>query len=93
MAVSRTSSNHFFVCYTAANANERLDITLNNVLDRIIGLDGLNEDDVLKILGSPVINLVLNTSQERQNMSTAPDYLIYPVNWCNVDTRFISKES
>ena len=93
MVVSRTSSNHFFLCWKAVNANKRLDITPNNVLHRITGLDGLNEDEFLKILGSPVINPVLNTSQERHHRSTAPDYLVYPVNWCNVDTRFISKES
>jgi hypothetical protein len=89
-AGSRTSSNHFF-CWKAVNANKRLDITPNNVLHRITGLDGLNEDEFLKILGSPVINPVLNTSQERHHRSTAPGYLVYPVNWCNVDTRFISK--
>lgn len=74
------------------NANGKLDITPNNVLHTITGLDGLNEDEVLKILGNPVVNPVLNTSQEPHHGSTAPDYLVYPVNWCDVDTRFISKE-
>lgn len=90
-AGSRTSSNHFFLCWKAVNANKRLDITPNNVLYCITGLDGLNEDEFLKILGSPVINPVLNTSQECHHRSTAPGYLVYPVNWYNVDTRFISK--
>jgi len=75
------------------NANKRLDITPNNVLHRITGLDGLNEDEVLKILGSPIVNPVLNASQEHHHGSTAPDYLVYPVNWYNVDAQFISKES
>jgi serine/threonine protein kinase len=75
------------------NANEGLDITPNNVLHRISGLDGLNEDEVLQILGSPVVNPVLNASKECHYESTAPQYLVYPVSWWDVDTQFISKES
>lgn len=75
------------------NNNERLDITPNNILYRITELDGLDEDEVLKILGCPMVNPGLNASQELHHMSTAPDYLVYPVNWYDVDTQFISKES
>ena len=75
------------------NANEGLDITPNNVLHRISGLDGLNEDKVLQILGSPIMNPVLNASKECYHESTAPEYLVYPVSWWDVDTQFISKES
>ncbi|KAH8586125.1 kinase-like domain-containing protein [Bisporella sp. PMI_857] len=69
------------------------DITPNNVLHRISGLDGLNEDEVLQILGSPVVNPALNESKECHYKSTAPEYLVYPVSWWDVDTQFISKES
>jgi hypothetical protein len=50
------------------------------MLCRIAGLDRLDKDEVLKILGSPVINYVLNASQERHHKSIAPNYLVYPVN-------------
>lgn len=93
MAVCRTISNLFFNRWKAVNTKERLDITPNNILHRIAGLDGLDEDEVLKILGSPVVNPVLNTSQERHHGTRVPDYLLYPVNWCDVDTQFISKKS
>jgi serine/threonine-protein kinase SRPK3 len=75
------------------NTNEGLDITPNNVLHRISGLDGLDEDEVLQILGSPVVNPVLNACKECHYESTAPQYLVYPVSWWDVDTQFISKES
>jgi serine/threonine protein kinase len=75
------------------NNNKGLDITPNNVLHRISGLDGLNEDEVLQILGNPVVNPVLNASKECNYESTAPQYLVYPVSWWDVNTRFISKES
>ena len=75
------------------NTNKVLDITPNNVLHRISGLDGLDEDEVLQILSSPVVNPVLNASQECHYESTAPQYLVYPVSWWDVDTQFISKES
>jgi hypothetical protein len=48
MAVSRTSSNHFFLCWKAVNANKKLDITPNNILYRITRLDWLNKEEVLK---------------------------------------------
>ncbi|KAL5318767.1 hypothetical protein ACEPPN_013833 [Leptodophora sp. 'Broadleaf-Isolate-01'] len=69
------------------------DITPNNILHRITGLDGLDEDDVLRILGIPIVNPVLNESHERHHGTTVPEYLVYPVAWCDVDTRYISKES
>jgi hypothetical protein len=61
-------------------ANEMLDITPNNVLYRITGLKGLNEDKVLELLGSLVVNPVLNASHERYHRPIAPDHLIYLVN-------------
>ncbi|KAG0646523.1 Serine threonine-kinase SRPK [Hyphodiscus hymeniophilus] len=69
------------------------DLTPNNILHRISGLDGLSEDEVLQILGSPVLNPVLNASEERHHESTAPDYLVYPVSWWDVDAQIISIES
>lgn len=74
------------------SANEVLDLTPNNVLHRISGLDGLNEDEVLQILGIPVVNPILNASKKRHSESTAPEYLVYPVSWRDVDAQYISKE-
>ncbi len=39
------------------------------------------------------MNPVLNASKECHYESTAPQYLVYPVSWWDVNTQFISKES
>ncbi|TVY75882.1 Serine/threonine-protein kinase SRPK [Lachnellula suecica] len=67
------------------------DITPNNILHRVSGLNGLAVHEVLQILGSPVLNPVMNASNECHNEPTAPKYLVYPVNWSAVDTQYISK--
>jgi serine/threonine protein kinase len=38
------------------------------------------------------VNPVVNAPKERYYKSTAPEYLVYPVSWWDVDTQFISKE-
>lgn len=76
----------------ALNTDHILDFTPGNILHRVTGLNGLTEDEVLKILGSPDLNPVLNASQEPHGGNTAPDYLVYPVKWCDVDSQFISTD-
>lgn len=88
--------NYFRSIYSfgkLVNADKGLDITPKNILHRISGLDGLSEDEALRILGNPIKNPVLSASDERHDESTAPEYLVYPVSWRDVDTQFISKES
>ncbi|KAL3426486.1 hypothetical protein PVAG01_03277 [Phlyctema vagabunda] len=72
--------------------NMELDITPNNILHRISGLDGLDEDKVIQIIGTPMLNPVLNSSNECHSAPTAPQYLVYPVSWWDVNPQFISKE-
>ncbi|CAM1510064.1 Fc.00g003990.m01.CDS01 [Cosmosporella sp. VM-42] len=68
-------------------------VTPSNVLHRIHGLNGLTEDEVLKILGQPTQNPVLKGSVKNLDESTVPKYLVYPVKWRDVDRQFISKDS
>lgn len=90
MVVSRTKS--LASKFGQMSSNVPIDMAPKNILHRISGLDGLGEDEVLKILGSPVLNPILNASNERHDEGTAPEYLVYPVKWWDVDIRFISKE-
>jgi len=39
------------------------------------------------------VNPILSASEECHSEATAPQYLVYPVNWWKVDTKYISKES
>lgn len=68
------------------------DITLSNILHRVSGLDGLTEDEVLKIVGTPNRNAVLREG-EPHGLPSAPRYLIYPVKWTEVDIKYIEPES
>lgn len=55
-----------------------------NILTRVGGLDGLSEEDVLKVLGPPQITKVLTHDDESHDLDTAPQYLVYPVDWDKV---------
>jgi serine/threonine protein kinase len=55
-----------------------------NILTQIGGLDGLSEEDVLKTLGTPQTTRVLTHDDESHDLVTAPQYLVYPVNWDDV---------
>lgn len=69
------------------------DITSRNILHRVLGLNGLTEDEVLRVVGTPVRNSVLCGRGEPHNLPAVPQYLVYPVKWLDVDTKHISPES
>ncbi|KAH7303479.1 kinase-like domain-containing protein [Stachybotrys elegans] len=69
------------------------DLTPNNILHRTQGLDGLAEDAILRILGKPVKNHVLKGSERGHIIPYVPQYLVYPVAWEKVPTKYTSGES
>ena len=79
---------------TSALTYQRLtgnkDITPSNILHKASGLDGRQEQDVLRILGQPDLNKVLLPSEEAHDQPGAPQYLVYPVQWYHVDGQYIS---
>lgn len=46
----------------------------------------------MEILGKPVLNKVICGMGNPHTEPSAPQYLVYPVDWLNVDTQYISKE-
>ncbi|KAF7159608.1 hypothetical protein CNMCM5623_004988 [Aspergillus felis] len=60
------------------------DFTPSNILLKVEGLDGLPEDEVLKILGEPVKVEVFTESGKTPSDPTAPRYLVRPVEFRNV---------
>lgn len=73
--------------------NRFLDFTASNILHRISGLDGLTEAEVLRILGDPKQNKVLDKAGEPPSEPTAPKYLVYPVRWGEVDSQYIANQA
>ncbi|KAM7215388.1 Protein kinase-like domain containing protein [Rhypophila decipiens] len=65
------------------------DIRPDNVLHQVTGFDGLPEEEILSILGEPRRNPVLDADDKENTMPTAPRYLVYPVGWDDVDTKFL----
>lgn len=55
-----------------------------NILVRINGLDGLSEDDVIAIIGAPSTTKIVTASGDDHDLPTAPQYLVYPVNWDSI---------
>lgn len=70
-----------------------LDITASNILHRTSGLDGLTEDELLNALGAPVRNEVLSTGGKPHDLPSVPRYLVYPVQWADVDMKYIESDS
>ncbi|KAI9053096.1 hypothetical protein LZ554_003365 [Drepanopeziza brunnea f. sp. 'monogermtubi'] len=56
-----------------------------NILARTAGLDGLSTREVFEALGKPKTTKVTATSGEDHSAPTAPQYLVYPVNWDDVE--------
>jgi serine/threonine protein kinase len=48
---------------------------------------------VLRILGEPRKNTVLNELGEKHEESIAPQYLVYPIRWKDVGSQYISKQA
>ncbi|KAK3349062.1 kinase-like domain-containing protein [Lasiosphaeria hispida] len=84
------------VCYKVAAGLASLhaegichgDLTPQNILHPITGLDGLPEGEMIKILGEPQRNPVLDASGKENSSSNGPKYLVYPVNWGKLDAKF-----
>ncbi|KAG2002804.1 hypothetical protein GB937_009450 [Aspergillus fischeri] len=66
--------------------------TPSNILLKVEGLDGLTEDEVLKILGEPVKVEVFTESGETPSDPTAPKYLVRPVKFRNVPLPYVVDE-
>ncbi|KAK4185256.1 hypothetical protein QBC35DRAFT_21160, partial [Podospora australis] len=45
-------------------------------------------EEILNILGEPCGNPILDADGKENTMPTAPRYLVYPVAWYSVDTKF-----
>ena len=55
-----------------------------NILLRLSGLDGLSEEELFAIFDRPRTAQVLKHSGEAHNMLTAPQYVVYPIDWDDV---------
>lgn len=80
------------------NSNTRLltidaDFTANNVLQRVVGLDGLSERDLLEVIGNPTTTPLVTGSDEPHQLPTAPEYVVYPIRWEEVDPSHFSNET
>ncbi|KAH7133697.1 kinase-like domain-containing protein [Dactylonectria macrodidyma] len=69
------------------------DITPNNALHHTRGFDGLTEGEVLQILGAPTQNPIFDGPVMGHAEPTAPQYLVYPVEWEHVAKEYISEQS
>ncbi|KAL3418662.1 hypothetical protein PVAG01_10378 [Phlyctema vagabunda] len=56
-----------------------------NILARISGLDGLSKHDIFQALGQPKTAKVTTRSGENHNEPTAPQYLVHPIDWDDVE--------
>ncbi|CZS88934.1 related to protein kinase [Rhynchosporium graminicola] len=63
-----------------------------NILTRITGLDGLSEDQVFEALGSPVTTKVTALNGDPHDEITAPQYLVYPICWDDVELTTLGAE-
>lgn len=63
----------------------RVDFRPANILVRISGLSDLSEEEVTEIVGRPKTTKVVNAETEQpHDLSTAPQYLVFPINWDDV---------
>src|SRR5271154_2554956 len=83
MFIYQLKPNHFHL----------LDFTPSNILLRISGLDGLTEEQVIQELGEPQQAEVVTESGETPTDPTAPKYLVYPVDFRKVDSRFVTDQA
>ncbi|KAI0010066.1 kinase-like domain-containing protein [Xylariaceae sp. FL0662B] len=80
------------ICFQATQAMAALhahgichgDFRPANILAHISGLDHLSEDDVLIMLGQPRTAKVVQASGDEHTLPTAPQYVVYPVDWDDV---------
>lgn len=67
------------------------DLRPSNILLELEGLDGLDEKDLLSLLGEPETTRVYMREDSRPTpeIPYAPDYLVYPVNFKDIDDSVI----
>lgn len=70
-------------------ANSKIDLRPHNILHTVAGFDGLSEEEILRVLGEPRRNPVLDAKRKEHAMPAAPQYLVYPVLWESVDSKFL----
>jgi serine/threonine-protein kinase SRPK3 len=73
------------------------DFRPTNILSRLENLDHPDEGEITSILGRPLSTQVLTLSGEPYGQQTAPQYLVYPIKWDDVQsdpsaTRLIANE-
>ena len=70
-----------------------MDFTPSNILLRTSDLDGLTEKEVIEALGIPKKVKVVTVSGESSTDPAAPRYLVYPVDFYKVDSRFVTDQA
>lgn len=71
-----------------------VDFTPANVALRVSGLDGLSEEQLIDALGKPDITQVkIENTEEVHNLSTAPQYLVHPVNFTKLGADLVTDQA
>lgn len=73
--------------------NVSLDFTASNILHWISGLDSLTETEILQVFGTPRRNKVLDEEGQPRSEPTAPEYLVYPIRWADIDPQHIANQA
>ncbi|KEY71200.1 hypothetical protein S7711_02311 [Stachybotrys chartarum IBT 7711] len=64
----------------------------HNICHGVQDLDGRDEEEMIRILGVPKRNAVLDGSSPGHSDPRAPQYLVYPVNWAKVPPQYIGEK-
>jgi serine/threonine-protein kinase SRPK3 len=83
--------SYLFIVLIISN-NFYKDFRPANILAQISGLDGLSEDEVFKVLGRPRTTKVVTTSGGTHHEPTVPQYLVYPINWDDLQSSDIGAD-
>lgn len=62
------------------------------MLLKLSGLDGLEESRVIRALGEPIQNKVMAESEDYPIGPSAPEYLVLPVNFSEIDPCFVTDD-
>lgn len=67
------------------------DYTPANILLRLSGLNSLSESEIIQALGEPMTTEVSKISGEPLEL-TVPKYLVYPLDYIEIDQRFFTED-
>ncbi|KAI1809097.1 kinase-like protein [Poronia punctata] len=92
LEVPKTDSELRKVCFQVTQAMATLhahgvchgDFRPANILACILNLDGLPEEDLFELVGAPQTANVVLPSGGQHLVTTAPQYLVYPIKWEHV---------